>query len=88
VILGASLGWLVALFGVTAVPDGLWGALFLGSWIGVPTAIYLDTRLLAEYTEWPKYRWLYIVSSLVWFLAVIPGGLYLWRRRSIVDTGA
>ncbi|ACM59154.1 hypothetical protein Hlac_3652 (plasmid) [Halorubrum lacusprofundi ATCC 49239] len=45
VILGASLGWLVALFGVTAVPDGLLGALFLGSGIGLPIAIYLDTRV-------------------------------------------
>jgi len=87
VILGASLGWLVALFGVTAVPDGLLGALFLGSGIGLPIAIYLDTRVLNEYTEWPKYRWLYIVSLLVWFLAVVLGGIYLWRRRSAIGAG-
>jgi len=77
----------VTLFSVTAVPDGLWGALFLGAWFGLPTAINLDTRLLTEYSEWPTYRWLYIVSSLVWFFAVVPGGIYLWRRRSIVDGG-
>jgi len=85
VILGTSIGWLVVLFGVTVLPEGLWGMLFVGTWLGLPMAIYLDTRRLAEYTEWPKYRWLYVVGSLVWFVAVIPGGIYLWRRRSAVD---
>lgn len=84
VILGASLGWLLVFFGVTAIPEWLWAVLFVGTWLGLPTAIYLDTRTLAAYTEWPKYRWLYIVSSLVWVVAIIPGLIYLWRRRSAV----
>jgi len=88
VILGTSVGWLVVLFGVTALPEGLWGVLFIRTWLGLPMAIYLDTRRLAEYVEWPKYRWLYIVSSLVWFVAVIPGGIYLWRRRSVIGASS
>jgi len=87
VILGASLSWLVVFFGVTAVPDGLWTVLFVGTWLGLPTAIYLDTRTVAAYSEWPKYRWLYLVGSLVWFVAVIPALIYLWRRRSVFDAG-
>jgi len=87
VILGASLGWLLVFFGVTAVPEGLWAVLFVGTWLGLPMAIYLDTRTVAAYTEWPKYRWLYIASSLVWVVAVVPGLIYLWRRRSAVDAG-
>jgi len=67
------------------MPEGLWAVLFIGTWLGLPTAIYLDTRTVEAYTDWPKYRWLYIVSSLVWFAAVIPALLYLWRRRSAVD---
>lgn len=86
-ILGTSVGWLVVFFGVTALPEGLWSVLFVGTWFGLPTAIYLDSRSLAEYSEWPKYRWLYMMSSLVWFVAVIPGLIYLWRRRSAVDAG-
>jgi len=85
VILGASVGWLVVFFGVTALPEGLWAVLFIGTWLALPIAIYLDSRSIAAYTEWPKYRWLYVVSSLVWIVAVIPGIIYLWRRRSAVD---
>jgi len=85
VILGSSLGWLIVFFGVTAIPDGLWAVLFVGAWLGLPTAIYLDTRTIAVYYEWPKYRWLYLVGSLVWFVAVIPALIYLWRRRSVFD---
>ena len=85
VILGASVGWLVVFFGVTALPEGLWTVLFIGTWLALPIAIYLDSRTVAPYTDWPKYRWLYLVSSLVWVVAVIPGMIYLWRRRSAVD---
>ena len=85
VVLGASVGWLVVFFGVTALPEGLWAVLFIGTWLALPIAIYLDSRSIAAYTDWPKYRWLYVVSSLVWIVAVIPGMIYLWRRRSAVD---
>jgi hypothetical protein len=85
VILGASVGWLVVFFGVTALPEGLWAVLFIGTWLSLPIAIYFDSRSIAAYTEWPKYCWLYVVSSLVWIVAVIPGMIYLWRRRSAVD---
>ena len=64
-ILGASVGWLVVFFGVTALPEGLWAVLFIGTWLALPIAIYLDSRSIAAYTDWPKYRWLYFVSSLV-----------------------
>ena len=85
VILGASVGWLVVFFGVTALPEGLWAVLFIGTWLALPIAIYFDSRSIAADTDWPKYRWLYVVSSLVWIVAVIPGMIYLWRRRSVVD---
>ena len=85
VILGASVGWLVVFFGVTVLPEGLWAVLFIGTWLALPIAIYFDSRTVATYTEWPKYRWLYLVSSLIWVVAVIPGMIYLWRRRSAVD---
>ncbi len=87
-VLGASLGWLVVFFGVTTIPEGLWGLLFVGTWFGLPVAIYLDTRVLAGYTAWPKYRWLYVLSSSVWFVGFVPGLIYLWRRRLSLDAGS
>ena len=86
-ILGASLGWLVVFFGVTTIPEGFLGLLFVGTWHGLPVAIYLDMRAVADHTEWPRFGWLYIVSSLVWFVGLIPGLVYLWRRRSALVSG-
>jgi len=86
VIAIASLGWLVVFFGVTTIPEGLWGLLFVGTWLGLPVAIYLDTRAVADYSEWPRFGWLYIVSSLVWLVGWIPGLIYLWRRRSALSS--
>jgi len=85
-ILGTSFAWLVVFFGVVALPDAAWWTLFVVAWIGLPTSIFLDARNLDEHTNWPQYTWLYILSSLVWFFAVIPGVIYLWRRRSAVGS--
>ena len=87
VIAAASVGWVVVFFGVLVTPEWLWWLAFVVTWLGLPTATYLDTRAVADHTEWPRFRWLYIVSSLVWFVGWIPGLIYLWRRRSALASG-
>ena len=47
------------------LPEGLWAVLFIGTWLALPIAIYFDSRTVTADTDWPKYRWLYLVSSLV-----------------------
>jgi len=69
------------------MPEWLWLLAFVVTWFGLPTAIYLDTRAVASQTDWPRFRWLYIVGSMVWFVGWIPGVIYLWRRRSTLTTG-
>ena len=86
VIAVASVGWVVVFFGVLVMPEWLWWLTFTVTWLGLPTAIYLDTRAVADHTEWPRFGWLYIVSSLVWFVGWIPGLVYLWRRRSALSS--
>jgi len=87
VIAVASVGWVVVFFGVLLMPEWLWWLAFSVTWFSLPTAIYLDTRAVADHTEWPRFGWLYIVSSLVWFVGWIPGLVYLWRRRSALASG-
>ena len=82
----ASVGWVVVFFGVLVIPEWLWWLTFSVTWLGLPTAIYLDTRTVADYSEWPRFGWLYIVSSLVWLVGWIPGLIYLWRRRSALSS--
>ncbi len=82
-VLLAIPGWLVAFFGVTAIPETIWGLLFFGVWFGLPIAIFLDARRVREHADWPKRTWVYVLTSFVWLLAIVPAAVYLWRRRSI-----
>ena len=88
-IMVAIPGWIVAFFGVEVLPESLWAIIFFAVWLGLPVALYLDARHVREYRDWPRYWWAYVLTSLIWLLAIIPAGLYLWRRRSLnesVDT--
>jgi len=82
-VVAATMGWVVLVGGATVLPDSIFGLLFLFSWIGLPVGIYLDSRRLPA--GWPKRTWPYILGSLVWILAIVPGVVYLWRRRSVSD---
>ena len=85
-IMVAIPGWIVAFFGVEVLPESLWAVVFFAVWLGLPIALFLDARHVRKYRDWPKYWWAYVVTSLIWLLAIIPAGLYLWRRRSIVES--
>ncbi len=85
-VMGTTVGWVALFFGVLVIPDVLWAALFLTTWIALPVALVLDARQIGDVTDWPKYTWAYVLASLVWFVAVIPGVIYLWRRRAVSVT--
>lgn len=82
VIALAIPGWLVVLFGVDVIPSTLWGIGFLAVWAALPVALFLDARTLRETGEWPKYWWVYVLTSVLWVVAIIPAAVYLWRRRT------
>lgn len=83
ITLAAALSWIVVFFSVLVLPDSLWFIFFLSTWFALPIGMFLDARELSEYVEWPKYTWAYLLTSLIWFLAVIPAAIYLWKRRAI-----
>lgn len=78
----ATIGWIVLFVGVSVLPNSVWVLLFFFAWIGLPVGIYLDTKEFSDSIDSPRYKWAYILSSLIWFFAVIPGAVYLWNRRS------
>ncbi len=80
---GATLAWPVVIFGVEVIPGAVWGLLFLTVWLGLPLALYLDARTVRNHVDWPRRTWAYVLGSLVWVFAVIPAGIYLWRRRAL-----
>jgi len=76
-------GWIAVLAGVSVLSDAGWGSVFLLAWVAAPVGILLDTRALGPERTWPTHRWLYVLTSLVWLVAVIPASVYLWRRRKL-----
>jgi hypothetical protein len=79
------LGWIAIIPGVYVLPEWIWGVVFLGSWVGLPISIFQDTRAFNEHTDWPQYRWVYLLGSIIWFVSIIVGGVYLWQRRSVLQ---
>jgi hypothetical protein len=82
VIALAVPGWLVVLFGVDVIPTTLWGIGFVVVWAALPVALFLDARALQEAGGWPQYWWVYVLTSVLWVVAIIPAAVYLWRRRT------
>jgi len=80
-VAAATLGWSVSFVGAAVLADGVFGLLFFGSWIGMPLGMYLDSRRLT--VGWPTRRWAYLLGSLIPLVAVVPGAVYLWRRRRL-----
>lgn len=74
------LGWVVTIFGVDVLSDSIWGVLFFASWFGLPISIFQDARTIGEYTDWPHYTWAYLIGSLIWFVSILAGGVYLLQR--------
>lgn len=77
----ATAGWVLSLALIDVLPELPWAVLFLGSWILLPVGIYLDSRSVPETVDWPQHRWAYLLTSLVWILAVVPGVVYLIQRK-------
>ncbi|SEH12114.1 Restriction endonuclease [Natronorubrum sediminis] len=83
VIGAATLGWIVSVVFLNVLPAGIGGLLVLGSWVALPIALYQDSKALSPHTDWPTYTWLYVLVSLFWIVAIVPGVVYLWRRRKL-----
>lgn len=84
IVMGSALSWIVVFFSVLVLPEWLWFIFFLSTWVALPIGMFVDARELSEYVDWPKHTWVYLLTSLIWFLAVVPAVVYLWKRRAIV----
>jgi restriction system protein len=85
VVAVATLGWVGLLFTVNFLPEVAGGLLILAVWFGLPLGLYLDSRTVQEHVDWPEYRWLYLVCSVIWIVAIIPGAVYLWKRHQLAQ---
>jgi hypothetical protein len=75
------LGWVAVVVGIGSLSTEVWALLFLGSWLGLPVAIYQDSQAIGDSIEWPKYNWAYTLGASVWLVSLLVCILYLWRRH-------
>lgn len=86
VICVSIVGWVSVV--VTAgvdIPIEVWAGVFIGSWIGIPIGVGWDAWQVRATVGWPHHLWAYLLGSVVWFLAVGPAVLYLWKRHSVLQ---
>lgn len=87
VLLGV-VGW-VALFGLASVDANLGAAggfAVLAIWVGLPLSAFVDAQYVRANSEWDPKTVLWVVLLLVWFVNVIAGALYLYRRHEALGT--
>ncbi len=83
-VAAGTVGWIALFALVERLSDTSIALLFLFSWLVLPLSVYMDTKLLREQKDDSfRYRWAYIAGSAVWFLSILVGVAYLWRRRSV-----
>ena len=82
-----TLGWMFLLIFIEGMSDGAVALTFFTVWILLPLSIYKDAGELREQADWPRYWWAYVVASLAWFLSILVGAFYLWRRYSVSKAG-
>lgn len=73
-----GLVWLLAILNVATALAGL---LVLVSWLLLPTSILMDARKTGKFESSRGKSLVYVLSSAVPLLAVVPGAVYLYRRE-------
>ena len=78
-------GWLLLWASFILLPNfvtGFHGLIMLASWIGLPVAIFKDSRQSGFLSKSGKRLLIYVGLSLVPLLALFPGAAYLYRREN------
>lgn len=79
------VGWVAVTVALPVVPEdsnaaAATGLALLVSWAVLPVAIYRDAYTVARYTDWRPGRVGYAVASLLWFVSILIGAVYLYKR--------
>ena len=85
-IAGSVVAWILVIATLEMLPETFAGIAILILTGLLPFVIYRDTETIGEYTNWPKYRWLYVVGGVIWFLSIVVGIIYLWQRRKAMQS--
>lgn len=51
------------------------------AWLVMPVAIWDDAKFVRTKSEWTPRKWLYVLPSLVPLVVIVPGIIYLIKKR-------
>lgn len=87
-VAGAVLVWVVALviFSIEPGPplEDIAALFVLGAWILMPIAVYFDAKYVRANSRWNPGTALWVIGTLFWFVNVVVGAVYLYRRREAI----
>ena len=75
------LGFLLFAGEPTGVLEDVAGFAFLGGWFLLPVGTYYDTKYVRANSRWNPETGLWVLLALVWFVNVVAGAVYLYRRH-------
>lgn len=78
--------WVLAILasGIGGPLDTLGGFLALAAWIGMPVAAYFDMQYIRANGRWNPNTVVWVVLLLVWFINIVAGVVYLYRRHEVL----
>ena len=86
-VAGGTALWVLAVFLAGAAGDSLGaiaGFLVLAAWIGLPLAAYFDMQYIRANAEWNPNTILWVILLAVWFVNIVAGVVYLYRRHEVL----
>lgn len=83
------VGLWVLILATASVPlpaglDALFGLLTITAWVGLPLSAYFDSKYVRSKSDWRPNTVLWVIGLLVWFVNIVLGAIYLYRRHEVL----
>lgn len=60
------------------------GFAFFAGWFFLPIAIFYDSKYVRANSQWDPDTAIWVVLALIWFVNVVVGVVYLYRRHEVL----
>ncbi|WP_280535403.1 zinc ribbon domain-containing protein [Halopenitus sp. POP-27] len=87
-VAGATALWVLLLIasGAGGNLGAIGGLLLLVAWIGLPVSAYFDIQYVSANSDWDPNAVLWVIGLAIWFVGIVAGVVYLYRRHETLGT--
>lgn len=61
------------------------GLILLITWVGMPLSAYFDMQYVRANSKWNPNSVLWVILMVIWFVNIVAGAVYLYRRHEVLD---